>query len=255
MPKTKKSTVPNLQRGMAILEYLATSQRNATIAELSERLGYPAASVFRITQELAELGYLSRDPETKQYSLTNKFLLLGQPQGRGRGLVESSLGAMRGLHRATGETTQLCCLVGLENVVLEQIVSIHPFKYSAELGARCPSFSCAPGKAMMAKLPGEEREDFIARIRFKQFTPTTIGSRKALREELNQISQCGYALDRAEGMEGIHCIAAAICDRNEFPVGAITIAGPASRITQEQFSQLGQIVVEAAAAAEKNYHT
>ena len=55
MTAVKKSTVPNLQRGMAMLEYLATGQRSATIAELSERLGYPMASVFRITQELAEL--------------------------------------------------------------------------------------------------------------------------------------------------------------------------------------------------------
>lgn len=253
MPKTRKSTVPNLQRGMAILEYLATSQRSATIAELSERLGYPSASVFRITQELADLGYLSRDPATKQFSLTNKFLLLGQPQGQRRGLVEASLGAMRGLHRATGETTQLCCLVGTENVILEQIISIHPFKYSVELGARCPSYSCAPGKAMIARLPDEEREEFIGRLRFKQFTPTTITGRKEFREELLRIADCGYALDRAEGLEGIHCVAAAICDRNGYPAGAITIAGPASRIPAAQFEEFGRVVAEAAAAAESNY--
>ena len=34
--------------------------------------------MFRITKELAELGYLERDPATKRFSLTNKFLLFGQ---------------------------------------------------------------------------------------------------------------------------------------------------------------------------------
>ncbi|MFI4875477.1 MAG: helix-turn-helix domain-containing protein, partial [Blastopirellula sp. JB062] len=77
MAKTKATTVPNLHRGMAILELLASNQLSATIAELSERLGYPSASVFRITQELEKLDYLSRDPVSKRYTITNKFLLLG----------------------------------------------------------------------------------------------------------------------------------------------------------------------------------
>lgn len=253
MTTTRKSAVPNLQRGMAIFEFLATSQCSSTIAELSERLGYPSASVFRITQELTELGYLSRDPESKRYSLTNKFLILGQPQGRERGLIEASLPAMRGLRKATGETTQLCCLIGIENVVLNQLISIHPFKYSAELGARCPVFSCAPGKAIIASLPEDERDEIVSRLRFKKFTSTTIGTKKRFREELNEISESGYALDRAEGMEGIHCIAAAIHDNHGFPVGALTIAGPATRILESEFTNFGAQVVEAAKNAESKY--
>lgn len=253
MPETKKSSVPNLKRGMAILEYLASGQRSATIAELTERLGYPSASVFRITQGLAELGYLSRNPATKRFTLTNKFLLLGQPLGRERGLVEASLPAMRGLRKATGETTQLCCLVETENVVLEQLLSIHPFKVSAELGARCPAYSCAPGKAIIASLPDEDREELVGRLRFKRFTSTTIADRRKFRDELRQIAACGYALDRAEGMEGIHCVAAAILDRTGFPVGALTIAAPAARIPTDQFSRLGMIVAEAAHNAAVNY--
>ncbi|QDU92788.1 IclR family transcriptional regulator [Lignipirellula cremea] len=253
MPEVKKSTVPNLQRGMAILEYLAGGQRCATIAELSERLGYPSASVFRITQELTELGYLSRDAASRRFSLTNKFLLLGQPQGDDRGLVEAALPALRGLRKATGETTQLCCLVETENVVLEQLLSIHPFKYSAELGARCPAYSCAPGKAILANLPADEREERLTRLRFKRFTATTITDRKAFRQELEEIVAVGYALDRGEGLEGIHCVAAAIRDRNGFPVGALTIAGPSSRIPPSEFPQLGQILATAASDAEARY--
>ncbi|MFK7777113.1 MAG: IclR family transcriptional regulator [Gimesia sp.] len=251
--KAKKSAVPNLQRGMSILEFLSKHQLSATIAELSERLGYPSASVFRITQELAEMGYLSRDPVSKRFSLTNKFLMLGQPQGRERGLVEASLPVMRGLRKATGETTQICCLVELDNVILNQLTSTHPFKYSAELGARCPAFSCAPGKAIIATLPEEDRAELISRIRFKRYTPTTITNRRSFREELAQISACGFALDRAEGMEGIHCVAAPVCDRHGYPIGAITIAGPASRIPESEFEELGQLVSEAASKIELEY--
>ncbi len=120
--------VPNLQRGLAVLEYLAVNRRNATLTELSERLGFPSASVFRIANALTQMGYLSRDPATKRYTLTNQMLRLGQPHGRDRGLVESALPAMRGLRKLTGETTQLCSLVDRDIVVLEQLLATHPFK-------------------------------------------------------------------------------------------------------------------------------
>ena len=150
MAATKTKGSPNLYRGMAVLEYLATHNRSATITELAERLGFPTASVFRITAALEDMGFLSRDSLSKRYTLTNRLLMLGRPQGMDRGLVEASLPAMRGIRKATGETTQLCCLVDPDVVILEQLLATHPFKYSVDLGARCPCYSCAPGKAMVA---------------------------------------------------------------------------------------------------------
>ncbi|QDU59374.1 Transcriptional regulator KdgR [Planctomycetes bacterium Pan216] len=252
---TTKQTfsVPNLQRGMAVLEFLASQEGSATIAELSERLGIPTASAFRITGALTEMGYLRRDPASKRFSLTNKLLLLGQPLGRDRGLVESALPAMRGLRKATGETTQLCCLVETDIVVLEQLVALHPFKYTVDLGARVPSYSCAPGKAIIAHLPPAEREELIERLPFKRFTPNTITSRRAFREEIEQIIQTGYALDRAEGLEGIHCVAAAIRGRDGYAVGGLTIAGPSSRLPESAFERLGEVVNQAASKAEHQF--
>ncbi|MBT5020821.1 MAG: helix-turn-helix domain-containing protein [Planctomicrobium sp.] len=37
----RKTNVPNLQRGIAVLEYLAAGVQCATVSELVERLGYP----------------------------------------------------------------------------------------------------------------------------------------------------------------------------------------------------------------------
>lgn len=245
--------VPNLQRGMAVLEYLATHNRSATLTELSERLGFPTASVYRITDALTKMGYLSRDPASKRFTLTNQMLLLGRPHGQESGLVESALPAMRGLRKATGETTQICCLVDRDVVILEQLLATHPFKYSVELGARCPCYSCAPGKAMVAYMQAEDREELISRLRFKKFTANTITTRDAFRNELEQIRETGYAVDRAEGLDGIRCIAAPIRDRQGIPVGSITIAGPSSRILESDFDRLGSIVIEACARAEQGY--
>lgn len=242
----KDWAVPNLQRGLAILEYLASERHDASITQLSAQLKISTASVFRITGALVELGYLAREPQTKRYSLTNKFLRLGQPRSRDESLAGCALDALRAIRQQTRETTQLCCLIDTEMVIIDQLLALHPFKYSADLGARCPAYSCAPGKAIVAFLPTDEQEALLEQLRFKKFTETTITSKRALRDELARSRDCGYAIDRAEGMPGIHCVAAPILDHHGRAVGAITIAGPANRVPESEFSEIGQSIIRGA---------
>lgn len=248
-----KVSAPNLRRGLSVLEFLATQQPSATVPELSERLGYPIASLYRIANVLTSMGYISQDSGTKRYTLTNKMLRFGQPQSSQRGLVEAALPAARGLWKATGETTQICCLAGVEATVLEQFVSVHPFKYSTDVGARAPIHSCAPGKAMLAWLDDEHQNELLATLKFSRFTSTTITSVRRMKAELGVIRKQGFSIDDAEGLEGIHCVAAAILNTNGSAVGAITIAAPATRLTQKMFAETGKQVAAAAAAASSAY--
>ena len=250
---TSGTEAGSLQRGLAVLEMLAKRPDGATLREISDQLALPGASTLRIARTLVELGYLSREEGSKRFFLTNSFLRLGQPATPSRGLSECAITAMRRIRQTTGETTQLCCLVDTEMVILEQLLSLHPFKYSADLGARCPCFSCAPGKALVAFLPDLEQEETVNRIQFKRFTENTIATRREFRNELARIRDCGFAIDRAEGMAGIHCIAAPILDRHQAPVGAITIAGPSVRIPEDEFETLGQIVREGARQASDEF--
>jgi IclR family acetate operon transcriptional repressor len=248
-----KAESNSLKRGLALLHLLAQRPNGATLREITDELTLPGASVLRLARTLVELGYLSREEGTKRYFLTNSFLRLGQPRTESRGLSECAIAAMRTVRQATGETTQLCCLIDVEMVIIEQLLSVHPFKYAADLGARCPCFSCAPGKAILAFLPEDECEATINRLSFKRFTPTTIVSKRGLRDEIAVIRKVGYSLDRAEGMPGIHCVAAPILDRHGIAVAAITIAGPSSRVREDEFEVLGQIVKEGARQASSEF--
>ncbi|MAT13969.1 MAG: transcriptional regulator, IclR family protein [Planctomyces sp.] len=250
---TAKSQAPNLQRGLAVLEFLAREPEGATVTQLSDQLNFPTASVFRIANVLVDLGYLSREASSKKFFLTNRFLMLGQPQSNGRSLHECAIGPMRTIRDATAETTQLCCIIGTEMVMIEQLLSTHPFKYSVDIGARCPSYSTAPGKAIMAFLEEPERESLVNKIRFKKFTANTITNKHDFHKELASIRKQGYAVDRAEGLEGIHCIAAPIFDRHHYPVAAITIAGPSSRIPEDEWEVTAQIVKEGARVATEEF--
>jgi DNA-binding IclR family transcriptional regulator len=66
---------------------------------------------------------------------------------------------------------------------------------------------------------------------------------------LKQIQHHGYALDRGEHFDGIHCIAAPLLDAHGHCFAAITIAGPSSRIPEAKFETWGKAITEAASEA------
>ncbi len=249
MNKTSTPHAPALQRGLALLQALATRPNGATQSELAGYLKLPQTAIHRIAAALEHLGYIQKHPETRTLRVTQKLLLLGQPHSGSRSLIEACLGSVRKIAALTNETTQLCVLAGAECVILEQIPSRHPFKYVVDLGSRAPTQCCAPGKAMLAHLPEPELSQTLEQLAYKPFTSQSILSEAALRSELLNIKTQGYAVDRGEHFEGIHCIAAPLLDVHGNPFAAITIAGPSARIPKSHFELWGRAINEAAADA------
>jgi DNA-binding IclR family transcriptional regulator len=245
--------VPALQRGLAMLEFLAGLPDGATLSELGSQLEISITSVFRLAGALEELGYIRRDEKTKRYAVTQKLLLLGQPHSGRRSLVECAIEPMRRILAATGETTQLCCLAEADCVMIEQLPSLHPFKYIVDLGSRVPIHCCAPGKAILAFLPDDVLDTVLPQLKFEKHTERTILSREELLVELERVRACGYALDCGEHFDGIHCVAAPLLDRHGQTIAAITIAGPATRIPATRFEEIGHLIITEANAAARRF--
>ncbi len=245
--------VPALERGLALLEHLAQIPGGATLSELTAALAVSPASAHRITNALEELGYLRREEKNKRFFVTRKLLLLGQPQSHSRSLVECSVEAMRKVLAATGETTQLCCLAENQCVIIDQLPSIHPFKYIVDPGSRAPIHCAAPGKAILAFLPPDELEALLGSIKLERFTQHSLTTRKELLAELEEIRASGYAVDRGEHFDGIHCVAAPLLNHHGRAFAAITIAGPKERIPRARFAEFGRIMIEAAKEAAQRF--
>jgi IclR family acetate operon transcriptional repressor len=125
-------------------------------------------------------------------------------------------------------------------VVLEQCESSQSIKVSGKIGFRVPMYSCAPGKVILTNLAETELDEYFSRVTLKRFTATTHSTEKKLRVNLALTRDRGYALDLAEGLEGIHCAAAVILDDFHYPVGAVTVMAPAFRLKAENLDEAGQ---------------
>ena len=63
-----------------------------------------------------------------------------------------------------------------------------------------------------------------------------------MRAEIARIRGCGYAIDRAEGDEGVRCVSAPILNRQGASVAALTTTGPAFRMSDDQLDAMGRVV-------------
>lgn len=238
-------SVPALDRSLDILELLADTPAGRTLSDLSNDLEIPKNAVFRITQTLLARGYLCRDPLSLAFSLSPKLLRLAPPHFAKMSLPEISRDMMAELRDATRETIQLGVLNGLEGVIIDQVEGHEPLRIVVNLGLRFPLHNNAPGKLLLAHLPDKQREATIAQLKLTASTPTTITTKKALRQECARIVDQGYSLDHAEADEGVHCFAGPIFGEDKTVAGALWITGPSKRLPKAHFKELGEQVAEA----------
>jgi IclR family acetate operon transcriptional repressor len=67
-----------------------------------------------------------------------------------------------------------------------------------------------------------------------------------LKAELKLIRQRGYAMDDEEIEEGLRCVGAPVIDHSGRVVAAISIAGPAFRLTEDRIPAVARSVIRAA---------
>jgi len=115
-----------------------------------------------------------------------------------------------------------------------------------EPGTRQPLHASASTKAILAFSPEAERDALLARHRFEALTRRTLASRGAFEAELARVRSRGYAVDRGEALEGVHCVAAPVRDRRGGAVAAVTVTGPAQRMPEKDFPAIGARVRDCA---------
>src|ERR1700693_3395812 len=72
-PRRSRYTAPALEKGLDILELLASVSEALTHSEIASRLGRTISEVFRMLVCLEERGYISRTGPAERYQITLKL--------------------------------------------------------------------------------------------------------------------------------------------------------------------------------------
>lgn len=240
MPPTRSAAgVPILDRALLVLDLLRQSPSGRSLSDIARALGYPKNTVYRILNTLCDHDYVRRDEATLLFTLSRKMATVVYTSAQDRNLMENALDVMRRLRDETLETVVISILDRCEGLVLEQVQSLHPFRFVCDPGTRQPLHASASTKAILALLPAREYRAMLQGAEFRRLTANTITSLAQFEEILSQVHHQGYAVDHGEGLDGVHCVAAPILNHQAFPVAALTVTGPAERIPASTFPSLG----------------
>lgn len=236
--------VPILEKSLAVLEYLSMHTNGETLQNIKNELDISQTTVYRLLNTFTRLGYLRFNEETKRYSLTCKLLTLGfKALGEYR-LMETVLPHLRTLRDRVRETTCFGVLGEKDGILIDQAQGNHTFNFSLSPGKSFELHCSAPGKAIMACLPIDIRNQYLDKMEFIRYNEHTITNREDYLKELERVSQNGYAMDREEELTGVICIGAAIKNYSGHPCGAIWISGPKERLPEEVIRDKAAIICD-----------
>ena len=95
-------------------------------------------------------------------------------------------------------------------------------------------------------LPEDELVDLVNKISFTGFTGRTITDKERFLSELKKVRASGTAYDMGEESGELRCIASPILDSRNYPVAAIWITGPESRLNGNKLKEYAVFVKETA---------
>jgi DNA-binding IclR family transcriptional regulator len=240
-------SLASIERAMAILGAF-DDRPELPLADLARSAHLSEATALRYATSLATHGFLERDPATGRYRLGVRLFELGQKSLRRRDPRTIALPHMSRLRDRFAETVNLAMRHGDDLVLIEVLESTRSIRTGAQLGDRDCWHASSLGKAVLAHLSKDDARALLERLERPLLTPNTITSVDGLLDELAVVRAQGFAIDEREVDEDLRCVGAAILDRHCRPEYAISIAGPATRLTRDAAPGIGAELREAAAA-------
>lgn len=239
----------SLRKGITILRRLADADGvsdGLTLTALAASLQMNKATVLRLLAPLCESRLVDRDESSGRYRLGFRAAQLGSAFLDGLDIRNAAHDVLVDLSAEAGETTHLVVPELPFVVYIDKVESTQPVRMHSRVGMQHPAYSTAVGKALLAH--GDDGAfDLVVANGLARRTPNTIVSVAALAAELESIRQRGYAVDNIENEVDVRCTGAAIFDSSGKACAALSISGPADRLTTRRLEECGAAVSASAA--------
>lgn len=239
-------SVQSVERTFDLFEALVEAGQAVPLSELSVRAGLPLGTTHRLLATLTARGYARQDPESRAYAVGYKVMDWATRVGANQLLVVARP-HMQALMEETGETVNLVILDRTQIVYADQVAPERLVRMFTEVGNRAPVHSSGAGKVLLAFRPLAEARVLMSQLELKGYTAKTITSQARLESALAGIREQGFAVDDGEFEEGVRCLAAPILNDGGVSLAAISISGPASRVSPDKVAPFSQKLKRCAA--------
>ena len=243
----RSQRLSSVTTAVRLLKMFTEDEAEIGVTSLAKRLGVAKSTVYRLASTLVAEGMLEQNPETERYRLGIALFGLGALVRQRMNLSNEARPYIFDLRDATNETVHLAVLDRAEILYVYDLESTQAIRMSANLGARKPALCTAEGLAILAFQP-EALVDQLLREGFRKRTPKTDTDAATLRARLADVRKHGFAREDEQSELGMRSIAAPVRDSTGQVIGAVGMAGPLQRLSDDTLTKLAPLVVNTANA-------
>ena len=244
--------VASVAKALLVLETFNGRARHLTLSDITTATGMGRSAAQRFVYTLEALGYLQKNPVTRQYRLATKVLTFAQSLLSTNAALESAAPFLSRLGESTHETVSWVELDGDDIVIIGNVPCTHVASVNLPVGTRFPAISSSSGQVILADTSLQaaaamwERADADIRERMK------FKDEAGLLDFLRKVSGQGFAVTEKNFDQGSLSISAPVYDFTRKPIAAINLSTLSSRFSRDAArKKLAPLVMEAAAAVSK----
>lgn len=197
------------------------------VTQLAEEVSMSKSTVHHHLQTMEHYGFVVNEEGT--YRIGLRLLDYGIQARSKMQIFEIARPELQDLAERTDELTHLLVPEHGRGVLLYRSKGDQAIRAITHAGERVYLHQTALGKAVLAHLPDEQVEEIIDVHGLPASTDNTITSRERLHDELDEVRENGYALDKAEWNDRLWCVAAPILE-DDRAIGAISVSAPPDRV-------------------------
>jgi len=216
---TRYKTLVDLSRMLLIFENEAGERG---VNEIARSLDILPSKASRMLKAMEVEGLAERNPKTRKYRPGARFVTLGlqylftHPVRRIILPHVEQISKELGMYVSWGVFAQ-------GRVIIVDRATVAAGHTPHLIGSNLPLHSSSFGKLFLAYLPEDKERQVLQSIDYERFTPRTLTTLAALRNELAATLARGYAHDKEESRTGEEALAFPIFDESRSVCAALTV--------------------------------
>ena len=220
----------SLARGLLVIQAFTPQTPQMSISQLAVKTGISRAAVRRCLYTLAKLGFAGAE-EGSRYALRPHMLALSNSYSASNSLSTAAQPILERMSAALHESFSVATLDGDEIVYIARSTVSRVMSDDLHIGSRLPAYCTSIGRVLLAYMPAEQLEQYLARVVLTPHTARTVSSVEKLRLALRNVRRHGYALVDQEFEVGLRSIAVPVHSPTGRVVATINLSGSAPRIS------------------------
>jgi len=220
----------SLARGLIVIQAFTQQSPQMTISQLSIKTGLSRAAVRRCLYTLTKLGFAGAE-DGSRYSLRPRMLTLSHTYTTSNTLSSAAQPILERMSAALRESFSVATLDGEDIVYIARTQVNRVMAVDLHIGSRLPAYCTSMGRVLLAYLPAEQLEQYLAKVALTPHTTRTITSVEKLRLALRNVRRNGYALVDQEYEVGLRSLAVPVYSASGRVVATVNLSGNAPRLS------------------------